>query len=108
LILLPHFTRALLVRSLLTWTFVRTLTTAGSAALRGTLRLPQPPHSLLLSPTAALAVVAVCAVTGWVYARRANEDVFLLGLGYGRARLVGTLVLPPLLLEVALGAATRA
>ena len=106
-ILLPHFTRALLVRSLLAWLFVRTLITAGSAAPRGALQLPAPPHPLFISPRAALAIVAVCGVVGWVYARRANEDVFLLGLGYGRARLLGLLMLPPLLLEAVLGVIAR-
>lgn len=107
MILLPHFTRALLVRSLLAWLFVRALITLGSAALRGALQLPAPHHPLLLSPGAALLLAATVGAAGWVYARRNNEDVFLLGLGYGRARLLALLALPPLLLEVALGVLAR-
>lgn len=107
MILLPHFTRALLTRSLLAWLFARALITLGSAAARGALQLPAPRHPLFLSPGAALLLVAIVGAAGWVYARRNNEDVFLLGLGYGRARLVGLLAVPPLLLEVTLGVLAR-
>lgn len=99
--LVPHFTRSLLVRSLVTWLFVRGAVTAGSAALGVPSSSP-----LVISPLAALATVGAVAGVGWVYARRRNEDLFLLCLGYGPARLIGVMVVP-LLLELGIGVAAR-
>ena len=106
MILLPHFTRSILVRSLLAWVFFRGLAAAGSAALSAALGMP-PPDPLRLDPRAALLVLAVAGVLGWVSARRTNLDLFLLALGYGRARLLATIVLPPALAELAIQVAAR-
>ncbi|MBV9774036.1 MAG: hypothetical protein JO040_08810 [Gemmatimonadetes bacterium] len=102
MILLPHFTRSLLTRSLVTWLFVRAVVTVGSAALGVP---PDPPFSI--PPLAVVLVVGIVAVVGWVYARRRNEDQFLLCLGYGPVRLLGMLALPALLLELGIGIAAR-
>jgi len=76
--------------------------------LAGALQLPAPRHPLFLSPTAAILLVSVVAGGCWVFARRNHEDVFLLALGYARVRLLATFLLPPLLLELALGVLVRA
>ena len=107
MIVLPHFTRSILARSLVSWAFVRAVATAGSSALAGALRLPPPDHPLQIAPAAMLGVLAVVAVLGWVSAQRRNEDLFLLSLGYGRARLLATAVAPAALAELALGIAVR-
>lgn len=107
MILLPHFTRALVTRALLLWAFTRAVVSAASAALAGSLQLPQA-HPLLLTPGAALALIAVVTAAAWVFTRHRNEEVFLRMLGYGRARLLATLAVPLLVLEVVLGIAVRA
>ncbi len=106
MILLPHFTRSLLVRSALAWLFLRALVTAGSLAVEGAIGLAPGPL-LRISPRAAILVVGIVAAVGWVYARRRNEDVFLRSLGYGPARLLGTVALPAALAELAIGVAVR-
>jgi hypothetical protein len=106
-ILLPHFTSSILLRSLLAWAFVRAAVTAGSAALAGALRLPTPANPLRISPLAVLLVLGVVGVLGWVSARRRNEDLFMLCLGYGRPRLLSTFVLPAALAELAIAVAVR-
>lgn len=95
-LILPHFTRSIVTRSLVAWLFVRT---AASAA-RGIAGAGQNP--LHISPAAALFVVGVVAAVGWVGARRANEDAFLLCLGYGPHRQLAMHAAPALLLEAAL------
>lgn len=98
-IILPHFTRSTVTRSLLTWAFVRVAVTAGMGAAEAAVGLP-PGNPLRLTPVAALLVVAVVGVVGWVSARRRNEDTFLLCLGYSRARQLATIAAPAALLEL--------
>ena len=105
MILLPHLTPSLLGRSLLAWAFVRVLVMVGSAAAAAALRLH--PDPLRLVPSAALLVVAIVGVLGWVSARRRNEDLFAVSLGYGRAQLLATIVAPAVLLELILAIAVR-
>ncbi|HEX8243905.1 MAG TPA: hypothetical protein VF541_10425 [Longimicrobium sp.] len=102
MILVPHFTRSLLLRSLLLWAFLRVLTTAVGAALA-----PPGANPLRQGPLAVLLTFAVVGVAGWVSARRRNEDLFLVSLGYGRARLLATFVLPAALAELAVQVAAR-
>lgn len=106
-LVLPHFTRSILVRSLLTWGFVRAAATAGTAAVEAALRLP-PSNPLAISPYAVLLVVAVVCAAGWVTARRRNEDLFLLSLGYGRARQMGRIAAPAVAIEAAIALAVAA
>jgi hypothetical protein len=101
---IPHFTRAILTRSLLTWAFVRAAAIAGTLAVEGALHLP-PGDPLAISPFAALFVVAVVGAAGWVSARRRNEDLFLLTLGYGRARQMAMIAAPAVVLEAAIALA---
>ena len=98
-IILPHFTRSIVTRSLLTWAFVRVAVTAGMRAAEASIGLP-PDNPLRLTPVAALLVIAVVGVVGWVSARRRNQDTFLLCLGYGRARQLATIMAPAALLEL--------
>jgi len=107
MIFLPHFTSSIVARSLVSWAFVRALVTVGSSALEGALRLAPPDHPLRIAPVAVLAVLAIVAVLGRVSARRRNEDLFLLSLGYGRARLFATMLVPITLAELAIGIAVR-
>ena len=100
-IILPHFTRSIVTRSLLTWAFVRVAVSVGKRAAEAAIGLP-PDNPLRLTPVAALLVVAVVGVVGWVSARRRNEDTFLLCLGYGRARQLAAIVAPAALLEMAM------
>jgi hypothetical protein len=100
-LVLPHFTRSILLRSLLTWAFVRAAASAGTAAVEAALRLP-PGNPLAISPFAALFVVAVVSAAGWVFARRRNEDLFLLTRGYGRVRQMATIAAPAVVLEAAI------
>ena len=102
MILLPRFTRSLLARSLLAWAFVRVLATAAGSA-----GVAPPPNPLQLVPWAAVLVVATVGVAGWVSARRRNEELFLLSLGYGRVRLLATIVALPALLELVIAVAVR-
>ena len=106
-LVIPHFTRSILVRSLVTWAFVRVAASAVMRHVEAAAGLP-PGNPLRLNPVAALLVIGIVGVVGWVSARRRNEDLFLLCLGYDRARLVGLLVLPVLLLEIAIAIAMRA
>ena len=103
-ILLPHFTRSLLLRSLPAWAFVRVLVMFVAAALPGADASENP---LRLVPWAILAVVATTGCVGWLSARQRNEERFLLSLGYGRARLIATGALPALLVELAVAVAVR-
>lgn len=108
MILLPHFTRSLVARSLLTWLFLRVCAGAASMFVAGELGGSAPGHPLLLSPRAALLLIAAVVVVGLVSVRRRNEDAFLLCLGYGRSRVIGTIALPVALVEVVLGIVARA
>lgn len=103
-IIIPHFTRSILLRSLLTWAFVRAAATFATAAAEGALRV-EDANPLAISPFAALLVVAIVGAVGWLSARRRNEDAFLLCLGIGRARQLATMVAPAALLELAMGIA---
>jgi hypothetical protein len=99
---LPHFTRSLLARSLFTWFFIRLAVGYLKRAAEELVGLPLS-HPLDLTPPAALMVAGLVATGGLVYARRRNEDLFLLCLGYERVHLVTLLVVPVLLLEMAIG-----
>ena len=105
--ILPHFTRSIVIRSLLAWGFVRLIVALGKAAVEKAAELP-PTHPLELFPAAALLVIVMISATGWVYLRRRNEDLYLMCLGYDRAAVLALLVLPVLALEVAVGIAMRA
>lgn len=105
-LLIPHFTRSILVRSLVTWAFVRVAASAVMRHVEAAAGLP-PGNPLRLNLVAALLVIGIVGVVGWVSSRRRNEDLFLLCLGYDRYHLAGMLVLPALLLEIAVGVATR-
>jgi hypothetical protein len=100
-VILPHFTRSMVMRAVLAWAFVRLATTGATRAAEAALHLP-PSDPLRLNPAAALFVVAVVGAAGWVSARRRNEDAFLLALGYGPARRWATFLAPPALLELAI------
>jgi hypothetical protein len=101
-LIIPHFTRSILTRSLFTWAFVRAAAIFATAAAEGALRM-EDANPLAISPFAALLVVAIVGAVGWVSARRRNEDAFLLCLGIGRARQLGTMIAPAALLELAIG-----
>ncbi|HVG43690.1 MAG TPA: hypothetical protein VM890_03140 [Longimicrobium sp.] len=105
--ILPHFTWSTVVGSLVTWMFARVAATAGMGAAAASLGL-RPGNPLRLDPVATLLVIGVVGVVGWVSARRRNEDLFLLCLGYGRARQTATIVAPAVLLEAAIALAMSA
>ena len=97
-LVIPHFTRSILVRSLVTWAFVRVAASAVMRHVEAAAGLP-PGDPLRLNLVAALLVIVIVGVVGWVSARRRNEDLFLLCLGCGRARQMATVVAPAALLE---------
>jgi hypothetical protein len=99
-IILPHFTPPIIVRSLVSWAFVRFL-----AGMAGSVLAPPGANPFQLVPWAAAVVVAAAGAMGWVSARRRNEDIFLLSLGYGRARMLAMMMAPAALAEVALSLA---
>jgi hypothetical protein len=99
--ILPRFTWSTVVGSLVTWAFVRVAATAAMARASASVGLP-PGNPLRLNPVAALLVIAAVGVVGWVSARRRNQDLFLLCLGYGHGRQLAAIVAPALLLEVAI------
>ena len=101
-ILLPHFTRALLFRSVAAWLLVRLCVAGISVVAAALARRPPPEDPFLRTPRTALLGLAAGVAAGLVFARSRNEDLFLASLGYGRARLVALLAAPPLLLEVAM------
>jgi hypothetical protein len=107
-ILHPHFTRSIVVRSLVAWGFLRLLVLAGSGAAAALAGRAPPPDPWLLTVRAALALVVAVTAVGWRWARHRNEDLFLPSLGYGRGRVLALVALPPALLELALGVAMRA
>lgn len=98
-IVVPHFTRSMVLRALLTWAFVRGAAGAGLGAAEAAIGLP-PGNPLRLNSVAALCVIAIVGVVGWVSARKRNENTFLLCLGYGRARQLATLIAPAAVAEV--------
>jgi hypothetical protein len=104
-IILPHFTRAIVTRSLATWLIVRI---AMIVVARG---LPEPAGAaaspLRISPFAALYVAGIVAAVGWVGARISNEDTFLLCLGYSRRRQLAMHAAPALLVELVIWLAVR-
>lgn len=102
MIILPHFTPSIVVRSLVSWAFVRLL-----AGVIGSMLALAPPgaNPFRLVPWAAAVVVAAAGAMGWVSARRRNEDIFLRSLGYGRARMLATMLAPAALAEAALSLA---
>ena len=99
LLIIPHFTRSMTVRSLLTWAFVRVTAGVGMGAAEAAVGLP-PGNPLRLHPVAALAVIAIVGAAGWVSARKRNENTFLLCLGYGRARQMATILVPGAVAEL--------
>lgn len=103
-LILPHFTRSILTRSLAAWAFTRVAATAATAAVSGMLQTA-PAHPLRLNPVAALLVIAVVAGAGWVSMRKRNEDTFLLCLGYGRPRQMAMFAGPAAALELLLAIA---
>lgn len=105
MVLLPHFTRSLLLRASLIWVVLRAAVELLSRVMAATLHLPSQPF--LLTPRAALALVAFTTAVGWVEVRRRNEDLFLLCLGYGRLRLLVTLSIPAVLMELGIGILVR-
>ena len=106
MVLLPHFTRAILGRTLLAWGFVRLIVALGKAAAEKAAELPPTPP-LELVPSAAVLVVVTVAAAAWAYLRRYNQDLFLLCLGYDRAAIAAMLVGPLVVLELAVGIAVR-
>lgn len=102
-LVVPHVTRSTVVRSLLTWAFVRAAAGAGMGAAEAAVGLA-PGNPLRLNPAAALFVLAIVAVAGAVSARKRNEDTFLLCLGYGPARQLATIVAPAAVAELAMAA----
>lgn len=108
MIVLPHFTRSLVARSLVIWVFVRISERVARAYMEEKLGGSAPGHLLLISPRGALLLVATVVMVGMVSVRRRNEDVFLLCLGYGRGRVIATLALPATLMETVLGIIARA
>jgi|GEM_PF-3256927 len=98
--IIPHFTRTLVTRSLVTWLFVRAAATVAASGLPGAGSAEASP--LRISPFAAIYVVGIVAAVGWVGARISNEDTFLLCLGYGRRRQMAMHTAPALLAEVAI------
>lgn len=98
-LILPHFTRSILTRSLLVWVVTRGVATAASAAVAGEVGI-EPADPLRIPLLAVLLVLALVAGAGWVEARRRNEDTFLLCLGYGRARQMATIVGPFAVVEL--------
>lgn len=99
-LILPHFTRSIVTRSLVVWLFVRVAATVVAGALPDGAGEPASP--LRISPFAALYVVGIVAAVGWVGARIGNEDTFLLCLGYGRGRQMAMHAAPALLVELAI------
>ena len=102
---IPRFTVSILTRSVLIWGFVRVLVTVGTRAAESALRIP-PSDPLRLTSWAAIGVVVIVGVMGWVSARRRNEDVFLLCLGCGRRLQTAMFAGPAALLEAAIMIAT--
>lgn len=98
-LILPHFTRSILARSLLVWAVTRGMATVASAAVAGSVGI-EPADPLRIPLLAVLLVLALVAGAGWVEARRRNEDTFLLCLGYGRARQMATIVGPFAVVEL--------
>jgi hypothetical protein len=98
-IVVPRFTRSILVRSLALWAFARVLAGVAMANAAGDLGAPEV-DPVRLRPGAALLLITAVGVVGWVAARRRNEDLFLLCLGYGRGWQLATILAPPVLLEV--------
>lgn len=103
-LVLPHFTRSILARSLAAWGLTRVAATAATAAAAGMLQTAAA-HPLRLNPVAALLVIAVVLGVGWVSMRRRNEDTFLLCLGYGRARQMAMFAGPAAAIELLLAVA---
>jgi len=98
--IIPHFTRSIVTRSLVAWLFVRAAATVAAGGLPDAAGAAASP--LRISPSAALYVVGIVAAVGWVGARMANEDTFLLCLGYGRGRQIAMHAAPALLVELAI------
>lgn len=104
MIILPHFTRALVTRSAATWAFARVVVAAGNAVAAAAVHLPPSPP-WRVTPLAAAAIVALVTAAGWIEARRWNEERFFLVLGLGRLRLLATLAFPAIVGEAALALA---
>lgn len=100
-LILPHFTRSILGRSLSVWAAMRAVMTATLSAA-APVRATEPANPLRIPLVAVLLVLGVVCVVGWVSSRRRNEDTFLLCLGYGRARQMALIVVPAAVLELVL------
>ena len=94
-ILLPHFTSALLARSFFTWLVLRLVTMGGSMVIAQMHGIAEIASFATLSPAAVLALLVVVTGIGRVYMRRRGEDRFLLSLGFGRLPQISTLLAAP-------------
>jgi hypothetical protein len=98
-LILPHFTRSTVTRSLVVWLLVRVAATIASVLPDAAGAVPSP---LRISPIASLYVVGIVTAVGWLGARISNEDTFLLCLGHGRRRQMAMHAAPALLAELAI------
>lgn len=96
MILLPHFTAALLARSFFTWLVLRVTAMVGSMAIAQAIGATPISRFARLSPAAVIMLLMVVVGTGWVYMRRRGEDRFLLNLGFGRTNSIATLLAAPI------------
>jgi hypothetical protein len=104
---LPHFTRAFLIRSVAAWVSLRISVAGISMLAAASAKRPPPEHPFVVTPETAVLVIAIVAVTGMVFSRLRNEDLFLSNLGYGPARMACLAALPPALLEISAGVVAR-
>lgn len=102
MILLPHFTRALVIRSFFTWLVLRMIAVAGTIMVTESLSGGRVSAPILLSPSAILILILSVTASGWIYMRLRNEDRFLLSLGFGPIRQITTLLIVPILAEISI------
>jgi hypothetical protein len=106
--LLPHFTRAFVVRSVAAWGFVRICLAGSSMIAAGLARRPPPPDPFSVTPGVAVLVVLTAAAVSLLFARLRNEDLLLATLGYWPGPMISLAALVPALLEVASALLARA
>jgi hypothetical protein len=102
-----HFTRSILVQTLLVYVVLRAWITAGGLAMAEVAGAEPLPHPLFLSPLAALVLVLIVGAVGWVYLRRRNQDLLFANLGYGRGYTLALLFGPITLSEALLAVVAR-